>query len=97
MIREDSPLRHPPRDLSRRQVLVVYAIRYAADMVDIAYERQSFHLQKVAAFDGQASVRDIASGTRSTETTRSASEMLPTDRHFLTRSMAERRRRLARR
>ena len=62
MVREDSPLRHPPSDLSRRQVLLLDGIRYAADMADVAYERLAVHLQRVAALEGEPTVRDIATG-----------------------------------
>jgi hypothetical protein len=48
VIPEDSPLRRPPLALSRRQVLVLDGIRYAADMADIAYERLDSHLQNIA-------------------------------------------------
>jgi hypothetical protein len=48
MIREDSPLRHPPTALSRRQAIILDGIRYAADMADVAYERLTFNLQRVA-------------------------------------------------
>lgn len=60
MISEDSPLRRPPRDLSRKQVLILDGIRYAADMADIAYERLANHLQVVAASEAEPMVRDIA-------------------------------------
>jgi hypothetical protein len=60
VIPEDSPLRRPPAALSRRQVLILDGIRYAADMAYIAYERLSVHLQSVAASPVEPTVRDIA-------------------------------------
>lgn len=60
MIREDSPLRHPPPALSRRQTIILDGIRYAADMADVAYERLTFNLQRVAILEGEPTVRDIA-------------------------------------
>ena len=61
MIPEDSPLRRPPVTFSRRQVLILDGIRYAADMAHIAYERLDGHLQNIAAAStGEPSVRDIA-------------------------------------
>ena len=60
MVREDSPLRHPPRDLSRGQVLILDGIRYSGDMADLAYERLASHLQRVAALETEPTVGDIA-------------------------------------
>lgn len=59
MLTESSPLRKPPAELSRRQVLVLDGIRYAAEMAHIAYERLATHLQTIAASDGEPRVRDI--------------------------------------
>jgi hypothetical protein len=52
VVRENSPLRRPARALSRRQVLIIDGIRYAADMADVAYERLAIHLQRVVALGG---------------------------------------------
>lgn len=62
IIPEDSPLRRPPAELSRRQVLILDGIRYAVEMAHIAYERLAEHLQSVTAHPGEPSVRDIAIG-----------------------------------
>ncbi len=60
MIREDSPLRHPPTDLSRRQVFILDGIRYAVDMAALAYERLAEHLQRVALLEREPVAREIA-------------------------------------
>lgn len=62
MIAEDSILRHPPKELSRRQVLILDGIRYAADMLEIAYNRLRRHLQEIAAAPHEPMVADIAAG-----------------------------------
>lgn len=62
MIAEDSPLRHPPAALSRRQVVILDGIRYAADMAEIAYERLAAHLQMIAGLEREATVKEIATG-----------------------------------
>lgn len=62
MIAEDSPLRHPPANLSRKQVVILDGIRYAADMAEIAYERLAKHLQFIAALDREPTVKEIATG-----------------------------------
>ncbi len=59
-IPEDSPLRRPPDAFSRRQVLILDGIRYAAEMAHIAYERMSAHLQGIAASQEEPRVRDSA-------------------------------------
>lgn len=60
LIPEDSPLRRPPSTFSRRQVLVLDGIRYAAEMAHIAYDRLYAHLQSVAASRTEPRVRDTA-------------------------------------
>src|SRR5262245_52012098 len=62
LIPEDSPLRRPPAEFSRRQVLILDGIRYAAEMAHIAYERLFTHLQGIAASQGEPRVRDAAAG-----------------------------------
>lgn len=58
-IAEDSPLRKPPREFSRKQVLVLDGLRYAAEMCDIAYERLWQTLQGLPP--NEPLVRDTAS------------------------------------
>lgn len=60
IVPEDSPLRKPPSELSRRQVLFLDGIRYAAEMADLAYERLSDGLQGIARPEAEPSTRDIA-------------------------------------
>jgi len=60
LIPENSLLRRPPADLSRKQVLMLDAIRYAAEMANIAYERLSSHLQKLAESGVNSSPSDGA-------------------------------------
>src|SRR4051812_16197459 len=60
LIPEESPLRHPPAELSRRQVYILDGIRFAAEMAHIAYERLSTLLQGVASSSHEPSTRDIA-------------------------------------
>lgn len=60
IVPEDSPLRRPPSELSRRQVLFLDGIRYAAEMADLAYERLSDGLQGIARSEAKPSTRDIA-------------------------------------
>jgi len=60
LISEDSPLRRPPAEFSRRQVLILDGIRYAAEMAHVAHERLSAHLQGIAASPGEPRVRDTA-------------------------------------
>lgn len=48
LIPEDSPLRNPPPELSRKQVLILDGIRYAAEMAHIAYERLFAKLQDIS-------------------------------------------------
>jgi hypothetical protein len=60
LIPEDSPLRRPPADFSRSQVLVLDGIRYAAEMAHIAYERLYVHVQGVSASRDEPRVRDTA-------------------------------------
>lgn len=62
MIAETSPLRHPPAALSRKQVVILDGIRYAADMAEIAYERLAAHLQVVAALSREPTVKEMATG-----------------------------------
>lgn len=57
-IPEDSPLRTPPQDFSRRQVLVLDGLRFAAEMADIAYERLSAAVETFPTTD--PAVRDTA-------------------------------------
>lgn len=59
-IAEDSPLRKPPDAFSRRQVLILDGIRYAAEMADIAYVRLYQQLQGITGSTTEPSVRDIA-------------------------------------
>ena len=60
VIPENSPLRNPPADLSRNQVLLLDGLRYAAEMSDVAYERLSGKLQEIARSRSEPSTRDIA-------------------------------------
>lgn len=60
LVAEDSPLRRPSVEFSRRQLLILDGLRYAADMADIAYARLESHLQSLAASNGEPAVRDIA-------------------------------------
>lgn len=59
-IPEDSPLRKPPAAFSRKQVIILDGIRYAAEMADIAYERLCLTLQEMAAALTEPLVRDNA-------------------------------------
>jgi hypothetical protein len=58
LISEDSPLRKPPAELSRRQVLILDGIRYAAEMAHIANERLYAKLQSISATLDETRVRD---------------------------------------
>lgn len=60
LIPENSPLRRPPSTFSRRQVLLLDGIRYAAEMAHIAYGRLSKHLQSVGASTTEPRVLDTA-------------------------------------
>jgi hypothetical protein len=60
LIPEDSPLRQPPKEFSRRQVLILDGIRYAAEIADIAYERLAVKLQAIARSTTEPSTSDIA-------------------------------------
>jgi hypothetical protein len=60
LIPEDSLLRRAPAAFSRRQMLMLDGLRYAAEMSHIAYERLFAELQKVANGDEKPTVRDIA-------------------------------------
>ncbi len=59
-IAEDSPLRRPPPDYSRRQVLILDGIRYAAEMAHIAYERLRATLNDISSSAKEHLVRDTA-------------------------------------
>ena len=60
LVPEDSPLRKPPSSFSRRQVLILDGIHYAAEIADVAYERLAEKLQTIAASSAEPSTRDIA-------------------------------------
>lgn len=60
LIPEDSPLRKPPAEFSRRQVLLLDGLRYSAEMAHIAYERLYANAQAMAASKDEPSVREIA-------------------------------------
>lgn len=60
LVPEDSPLRRPPPELSRRQVLFLDGIRYAAEMADVAYQRLFDGLKQLADSRPVPSTRDIA-------------------------------------
>lgn len=60
LVPENSPLRRPPSELSRRQVLFLDGIRYAAEMADVAYQRLSEELMRLAESPDEPSTRDIA-------------------------------------
>lgn len=47
MIGIASPLRKPPPGLSRRQILLLDGLRYAADMADVSYQRLAPYLQQL--------------------------------------------------
>jgi hypothetical protein len=64
LISKDSPIRRPPAEFSRRQVLILDGIRYAAEMAQIAYERLDAHLQGIAASPSEPRVRDTAAAMR---------------------------------
>jgi hypothetical protein len=59
-IPEDSPLRRPPSDYSRRQVLVLDGIRYSAEMAHIAYERLFASVNAISSSTSEPLVRDTA-------------------------------------
>jgi len=60
VVPEDSPLRRPPPNLSRRQVLILDGLRYAAEMADVAYERLYLQLQDIARSTAEPTTREIA-------------------------------------
>ena len=60
IVPEDSPLRRPPPDLSRRQVLILDGIRYAGEMADLVYGRVYDGLQGIARSRSEPSTRTIA-------------------------------------
>src|SRR5918999_1673035 len=60
LVPEDSPLRRPPTELSRRQILFLDGLRYAAEMADVAYQRLFEGLMHVADTSDEPSTRDIA-------------------------------------
>ena len=60
LIPEDSPLRLLPTDLSRRQVLYFDGIRYAAEMVNLAYNRLFAQLMEIGATNRDVTTLDIA-------------------------------------
>lgn len=60
LVPEDSPLRRPPPELSRQQVLFLDGIRYAAEMADVAYQRLFEGLMLLADSPAEPSTRDIA-------------------------------------
>jgi hypothetical protein len=59
-ILDNSPLRRPPSIFSRKQMLVLDGIRYAAEMAHIAYERLFDHLQAIAAGTEKSNSRSTA-------------------------------------
>ena len=60
LVPEDSPLRNPPRELSRKQILILDGIRYAAEIADLSYERLTAALHAISASKEERSTRDIA-------------------------------------
>lgn len=48
LIPEDSPLRNPPKELSRKQILILDGIRFAAEIADVAYQRLAKNLLSIA-------------------------------------------------
>ena len=60
LIPEDSPLRVLPTDLSRRQVLYFDGIRYAAEMINLSYNRLFSQLMEIGATDREVTTLDIA-------------------------------------
>jgi hypothetical protein len=58
---DDSPIRLPPDRLSRRQLLVLDGLRFAAEMAVLAYERLAEDLTTIAGMRGSPSTRAIAS------------------------------------
>lgn len=60
LIPEDSPLRLLPMDLSRRQILYFDGIRYAAEMINLSYNRLFAQLMEIGATDRDVTTLDIA-------------------------------------
>jgi len=60
-IPDDSPVRRPPEGLSRRQLLILDGLRFAAEMATLAYERLTAELAAIARMQGPPSTRAIAS------------------------------------
>jgi hypothetical protein len=60
IIPEYSSLRLLPYELSHKQVLIFDGIRYAAEMIDIAYQRLFKKLQTIAIQEREPTTRDIA-------------------------------------
>jgi hypothetical protein len=56
LLSEDSPLRKPQLPLSRRQILILDGLRYAAEMGHVAYGRLAPLLQEIAAAGESAPV-----------------------------------------
>lgn len=57
---KNSPLKNPPLELSRKQVLLLDGLRYSAEMSNIAYERLFEKLQTIAIAQSSPSTREIA-------------------------------------
>lgn len=51
LLSEESPLRKPPASFSRRQMMVLDGIRYAAEMAHLAYERLRGSLQAIESVE----------------------------------------------
>jgi len=60
LIPEDSPLRKPPNNLSRKQILILDGIRYAAEIADLAYQRLAANLQTITGSASKPSSTEIA-------------------------------------
>jgi hypothetical protein len=61
LIQENSSLRLPPETFSRTQIVYLDAIRYAAEMANIAYQRLFVSLQELATSSTEPRVVDGAS------------------------------------
>lgn len=60
LIPEESPLRNPPRELSRKQILILDGIRFAAEIADVAYQRLAKNLLSIAPSSLNLSASQIA-------------------------------------
>ena len=57
---KNSPLKNPPLELSRKQILLLDGLRYSAEMSNIAYDRLFEKLQTIAIAQSSPSTREIA-------------------------------------